>query len=121
VPVTQAVAARRQGADESAGRRHGRRPRRPYGAGFEKNLEINGSSSGWGGPLYRGSRTGSARTEEVVTGTPVVAMADPETKSIIWRGVASKDLDANASPEKRDKGVNKAVAKMFEKYPRKQK
>jgi hypothetical protein len=47
-------------------------------------------------------------------------MADPETKSIIWRGVASKDLDANASPEKRDKGVNKAVAKMFEKYPRKQ-
>src|SRR6185436_12132437 len=37
-----------------------------YGAGFERNLAINGSSSGGGGPLYRGSRTGSARTEEVV-------------------------------------------------------
>ena len=65
--------------------------------------------------MYRGSRTGSARTEEVVTGTLVIAMADPETKSIIWRDVASKDLDPNASPEKRDKGVDKAVAKMFEK------
>ena len=52
-----------------------------------------------------------------MTGTLVVAMADPETKSVIWRGVASKDLDQSASPEKRDKNLNKAVAKMLEKYP----
>ncbi|HEX5077292.1 MAG TPA: DUF4136 domain-containing protein, partial [Gemmatimonadaceae bacterium] len=88
-----------------------------YGVGLARNLEINGSSSGWGGPLYRGNRTGSARTEEVVTGTLVVAMADPETKSVVWRGVASKDLDQNASPDKRDKNLNKAVARMLEKYP----
>ena len=88
--------------------------------GIDRNLEINGSSSDWGGPLYRGNRTGSARTQEVMTGTLVVAMADPETKSVIWRGVASKDLDQSASPEKRDKNLNKAVAKMLEKYPPKQ-
>jgi Domain of unknown function (DUF4136) len=92
-----------------------------YGVGLDRNLEIEASSSNWGGPLYRGNRTGSARTQQVVTGTLVVAMADPETKSVIWRGVASKDLDENASPEKRDKNLNKAVAKMLEKYPPKQK
>lgn len=88
-----------------------------YGAGFDRSLEINGSSSDWGGPLYRGNRTGSARTQEIVTGTLVIAMADPETKSVVWRGVASKDLDENASPEKRDKNINKAMGKLFEHYP----
>jgi len=88
-----------------------------YGAGFDRSLEIKGSSSDWGGPFYRGNRTGSARTEEVVTGTLAIGMVDPETKSVVWRGVASRDLDQNASPEKRDKNINKAVAKLFEHYP----
>ena len=88
-----------------------------YGAGFDRNLGISGSSSGWGGAVYRGNRTGSARTEEILTGTLVVAMVDPETKSIVWRGTATRDVDQNASPEKRDKNINKAVAKLFEHYP----
>ena len=88
-----------------------------YGAGFERNLAINGSSSGWGGAVYRGNRTGSARTEEILTGTLVVAMVDPETKSIVWRGTATRDVDQNASPEKHDKSINKGVAKLFEHYP----
>src|SRR5690349_8708742 len=29
-----------------------------YGVGLDRNLEIEGSSSNWGGPLYRGNRTG---------------------------------------------------------------
>jgi hypothetical protein len=88
-----------------------------YGAGFDRNLQITGSSSDWGGPFYRGNRSGSARTEEVVTGTLVIGMIDPETKSVVWRGVAVRDLDQKASPEKRDKNVNKAVGKIFEHYP----
>ena len=52
-----------------------------------------------------------------MTGTLVIAMVDPETKSVLWRGVASKDLDQNASPEKRDKNINKAMGKLFEHYP----
>ena len=40
---------------------------------------------------------------------------------LVAYGVASKDLDQSASPEKRDKNLNKAVAKMLEKYPPKQK
>jgi hypothetical protein len=88
-----------------------------YGAGVDRNLQITGSSSDFGGPLYRGNRFGSARTEDVLTGTLVIAMVDPETKSIVWRGAASKDLDPKAKPEKREKNLNKAVKKMFDNYP----
>ena len=88
-----------------------------YNAGFDRNLQIEGSSMDWGGPLYRGNRNGSARVAEIVTGTLVIGMIDPETKSIVWRGVATRDVDMKASPEKRDKNVNKTVAKLFEHYP----
>jgi uncharacterized protein DUF4136 len=88
-----------------------------YNAGFDRNLQIEGSSMDWGGPLYRGNRNGSARVAEIVTGTLVIGLLDPETKSVLWRGVATRDIDVKASPEKRDKNVNKAVAKLFDHYP----
>ena len=80
-------------------------------------VDAQGASMDWGGPLYRGNRNGSARVAEIVTGTLVVGLLDPETKSILWRGVATRDVDVKASPEKRDKNVNKAMAKLFEHYP----
>jgi hypothetical protein len=88
-----------------------------YGAAFDRNLQVSGSSSDFGGPFYRANRTGSARVDEIVTGTLVVGMIDASSKSVVWRASASRDLDAKASPEKRDKAVNKAVAKMFSNYP----
>ena len=88
-----------------------------YSAEFDRNLQIEGSSMDWGGPLYRGNRNGSARVAEIVTGTLVIGMLDPETKAIVWRGVATRDVDMKASPEKRDKDVNKTVAKLFAHYP----
>jgi hypothetical protein len=36
---------------------------------------------------------------------------------VIWRSSATRDVDADASPEKRDKNLNKAAEKMFEHYP----
>lgn len=35
----------------------------------------------------------------------------------VWRGVASKEVDTKASPEKRDKNVNKAAEKLLKNYP----
>jgi len=35
----------------------------------------------------------------------------------MWRGTASKEVDAKASPEKRDKNINKAAEKLFRNYP----
>lgn len=89
-----------------------------YHATFDRNLEINGFSSGWGGYRFAGgSRSGTARAEQILTGTLVVDMVHATTKTIVWRGVASKDIDINAKPEKREKSINKAAEKLFKNYP----
>jgi Domain of unknown function (DUF4136) len=88
-----------------------------YHAAFSKNLEVNGFSSGWGGYRFGPARSGSARVEEILVGTLVVDVIDAKTGTILWRGIATKDLDVNASPEKRDKNINKAAEKLFKKYP----
>jgi hypothetical protein len=86
-----------------------------YHASFDRDLQI--SASGWGGYRIGGSRSGSARAEEIVRGTLVVDLVDASTRTIVWRGVATRDVDLQASPEKREKNINKAAAKLFKHYP----
>jgi hypothetical protein len=89
-----------------------------YHASFDKDLQINASSVGWGPyGLGGGNRSGSARVQEVVVGTLVVAMMDARSSSVVWRGVASTDIDASASPQRRDRNTNKAAEKLFKNYP----
>lgn len=90
-----------------------------YHASFNQNLEINGFSSGWGGYRWGAARSGSARVDQITTGTLVVDIVNAKSKTIVWRGVATKELDEKASPEKRDKNINKAAEKMFKNYPHK--
>lgn len=85
-----------------------------YHVGFARDLQISGYGSTWGGPR---SRPISARAEQVTVGTLAVDLRDAKTKSVIWRSSATRDVDADASPEKRDKNLNKAAEKMFEHYP----
>jgi hypothetical protein len=91
-----------------------------YHARFDKNVEINGFENGWGGPRFGGSRTGRATVDEVTTGTLVVDMMAPKTRAVMWSGIATKELDAKAKPEKRDKNANKAAEKIFSNYPPKE-
>jgi len=35
----------------------------------------------------------------------------------VWRGAASKTIDENAKPEKQQKNLAKAVAKLLKNYP----
>jgi hypothetical protein len=88
-----------------------------YHASFAKNLEVNGFSSGWGGYRYGPGQTNRARVEEIVVGTLIVDIVDAKTSTIVWRGIASKDIDVDARPEQRDKQVNKAAEKLFKNYP----
>jgi hypothetical protein len=46
-----------------------------------------------------------------------VDIIHPGTKEIVWRGVATKDLDLKASPEKRDENMNQVAQKLFQHYP----
>jgi hypothetical protein len=66
-------------------------------------------------------RSGTARAEEILVGSLVIDVVDARTRTIVWRGMASKDIDVDASAEKRDKNINKAAEKLFKNYPPKQK
>jgi hypothetical protein len=88
-----------------------------YHASFDRDLQIVGFSSGWGGYRLGGTRTGTARAEEILTGTLAVDIVDAGTKTIVWRALASKEIDVKAGPEKREKNINKAVEKIFANYP----
>jgi hypothetical protein len=88
-----------------------------YHASFDKNLQISAFSSGWGGPRFGGLRSGTATTQEILFGTLLVEMTDTSTRKVVWRGMASGDVDASARPEKREKNINKAAKKVFKNYP----
>src|SRR5262245_49634532 len=88
-----------------------------YHANFDTALQINASGSGWGPYGLGGNRIGSARASEVAVGTLTVDIVDATTGSIVWRGTASKDVDGNASPQKKDKNMNNTAQKMFRNYP----
>jgi len=87
-----------------------------YHASFEKDLSIQGFTQGFG-PFGLGDRTGSARVQPVLVGTLVVDIIDARTNTVVWRGMASSDIDPATSPERRDRNIGKATEKMFKNYP----
>ena len=88
-----------------------------YHASFDKNLQIDMFGTGFAGPRFGGMRSGTATTQEIVTGTIVVDVMDSGTRAIVWRGMASKEVNTGAGPEKREKEINKAAEKVFKNYP----
>jgi len=88
-----------------------------YHTSFDRNLQINAFGTGLGGPRFGGLRSGTATTQEILTGTLVVDITNARTNAIAWRGMASGDVNTTAKPEQRDKNINRAVQKMFKNYP----
>lgn len=97
-----------------------------YRAALDQEKQLNayttGGYGGWGwGRGYRGYGYGggmtTATTSTITIGTLSLDMYDPSAKQLVWRGTASKTIDTKANPEKRQKNLNKAMAKMFKNYP----
>src|SRR5215467_1569174 len=78
-----------------------------------------GYGAGWGGGWYGGGgmSTTTGTTSTIYTGQLAVDMYDSAGKDLVWRGVASKQIDTKAKPDKREKNLNKAMAKLFKNYP----
>ena len=80
-----------------------------------------GYGPGWGGGWYgyggMSSTTTYGSTSTVYVGQLDLSMYDPAAKQLVWRGVATKTLDPKAKPEKKQKNITKAVAKLLKKYP----
>jgi hypothetical protein len=97
--------------------------------GTEK--QFNSYSTGWGmGPGWGGgwygyggmqSTTTTGSTSTIYIGQLGLDMYDSKGKELVWRGVASKTIDPKAKPDKQEKNINKAVAKLLKNYPPTQK
>ena len=60
--------------------------------------------------------TTTATTTTLTIGTIALDMYDPGAKELVWRGQASKTIDAKAKPEKRQKNLDKAMTKLFKDF-----
>jgi Domain of unknown function (DUF4136) len=94
----------------------------------EKQFTTYGTGTGWGpGPGWGrgwygpGGGMNSTMTTTTSSTIPVgqvdLDMYDAANKDLVWRGTASKTLDPKAKPEKRQKNLEKAVAKLLKNYP----
>ena len=70
---------------------------------------------GWGG--WGGMQTTTTTSQTINIGTINVDLYDVSTKKQVWRGAASKTLGSGKDPKKVNKNLNKAMAKLFKKYP----
>ncbi len=78
-----------------------------------------GYGPGWGGGWYGGGGTSitTGTTSTIYVGQLALDMYSSATKALVWRATASKTLDTNAKPDKQQKNLEKAVAKLLKNYP----
>jgi hypothetical protein len=90
-----------------------------------KEKEFTTFNSGWGyGPgWYGGGWYGggggvtTGQTNTIYIGQLAVDFYVPGAHNLVWRGVANKTIDTEAKPEKQQKNLAKAVAKLLKNFP----
>jgi hypothetical protein len=77
-----------------------------------------GYGPGWGAGWYGyGGGITTSTTSTIQIGQVDLDMYDPAEKKLVWRGTVSRTLDPKASPQKRQKNMAKAAAKLLKNYP----
>ena len=93
-----------------------------YQAAMSQEKQINSYNTGWGyGPRWGGTGMTTATTSTLTVGSVALDMYEQSKKQLVWRGTATKTLDAGAKPDKRQKNIEKGVAKLLKNYPPKKK
>jgi hypothetical protein len=97
-----------------------------YQVAVKQEKELSTFSSGystgpgWGGGyggFYGGTSTSTTSVYTITKGTLALDMYDASSKKLVWRGIATKTLDVDAKPEKRQKNMAKGSEKLLKKYP----
>jgi hypothetical protein len=89
-----------------------------YHGAVEQQTQINTTSTGGGwGPYWGGGGMQMATTnvEQIPVGELVVDIGDVKTKKLLWRGTATDTV--SSKPEKNTQKIDKALDKMFDKFP----
>jgi hypothetical protein len=90
-----------------------------YQLALTQERQVNAYTSGGYGYGWRaggGMATTTATTTTITIGTIALDMYDPEAKELVWRGTATKTVDAKAKPEKRQKNLDKAMTKLLKDF-----
>jgi hypothetical protein len=85
-----------------------------YGVVFDRDTRGMGFTDGLRNLRWRSG------SKDVVMGMLVVNLVDSDTGAMVWRGMASGNVDATASPEKHDKKIHEVLQKIFRNYPPKE-
>lgn len=91
--------------------------------GSEKQFTSYNTNWGYGPGWYRGGWYGggggmtTGQTSTIYTGQLAFDFYDSKNHDLVWRGVASKTMDPKAKPDKQQKNLTKAVAKLLKNYP----
>jgi hypothetical protein len=86
--------------------------------GYQVALSQSQQWNAYGTGGYRwGGGMSTATQSTITTGSLTVDMYEPGTKSLVWTGSATKEIDTNAKQDKIEKNLNKGMAKLFKNYP----
>jgi hypothetical protein len=92
-----------------------------YQVALQQEKQYTSFDSGWGyGRGWRGwGGTGmsTGQTSTIHVGAVDVDMYDVAERQLVWEGTASKTIDPKAKPDKQQKNLEKAVAKLLKNYP----
>jgi len=93
-----------------------------YQAAAQQETQTNAyHTGGFGmGPRWGGGMA-SATTSTLTVGSVSLDMYEVASKHLVWRGTATKTIDAGAKPEKRQSNIDKGVTKLLKNYPPKKK
>lgn len=87
-----------------------------YHTGLKDRVDV----TDWG-YVYSGEYWGwtgrDIDVQNVTEGTLIVDLVDASTHELLWRGMASGEVNPDRSPQERDRAMHELVARMFEKYP----
>lgn len=76
---------------------------------------MNTGGYGWGYRWGGGMGMSTTTVDKIPVGHLVVDIGDAKTKKLLWQGTAQDTL--SDKPQNNEKKINKALEKMFKKYP----
>jgi len=92
-----------------------------YQIAYTKEQQWNTYSVGGPYAWRYGGGMGTATSSTIAIGTVALDMFDPVAKELVWKGQASKTLSNEKDPAKRQKNIDKAMAKLLKDFPPKPK
>jgi len=92
-----------------------------YQVALTQQQQWNAYSTGGYGARRYGGGMGTATSTTINIGTVALDMYDAAAKELVWKGQASKTVSNEKDPEKRQKNLDKAMAKLLKDFPPKPK